>query len=85
MEEEEKKVRIGVIGVGNMGYAHAKAIYENEIDTLCLSALCDTDEKRRELLQRDFPSVPVFDSYEKLLESDLCEAVVVATPHRFAS
>lgn len=81
----ENKVRTGIIGVGNMGYAHARALYNGEIDTMCLCALCDTDEERRKILEEDFPGIPVFESHEQLLSSGLCDAAVIATPHRFHS
>ena len=80
-----EKVKTGIIGVGNMGYAHAKALFDGEIDTMQLCALCDTDEKRREVLKADFPGIPVFKNHGQLLESGLCDAVVIATPHRFHS
>ena len=39
-----KKLKIGVIGVGNMGSYHAKNLYEQKVDGASLYALCDNDE-----------------------------------------
>ena len=43
-----KEVKVGIIGIGNMGSAHANCIYNNEIKGLKLVATCDISSKRRE-------------------------------------
>ena len=42
-----QSVRIGVIGIGNMGSAHAVCVAQGEIKGLVLTAVCDLDEQRR--------------------------------------
>lgn len=74
-------VRIGVIGVGTMGYAHAKHLMEHKTDRAELAALCDTNPERRAELKTLFPNVPVFETDDLLLDSGLCDAVIIATPH----
>ncbi len=76
-------VRIGIIGVGNMGYAHAKNIFAGAVQDMKLTALCDTDAKRRAFLKEQFDSVPVFENHTQLIESGFADAVIVATPHCF--
>ena len=39
------KVRIGIIGIGNMGSAHAKYISAGEIPNAELTAVCDTNQR----------------------------------------
>ena len=39
-------VRAAVIGVGNIGYFHAKNIFENKVPGMTLAALCDIDEEK---------------------------------------
>lgn len=41
------KVRVGIIGVGNMGSAHAHCIYTGGIEGLELAALCDISPARQ--------------------------------------
>ena len=77
----KQKLRVGVIGVGNVGSAHANALYKGEVENALLSALCDNDGTRAEALKKEYPSVPVFEDSEALLRSGLVDAVVVATPH----
>lgn len=71
------KVRIGIVGVGNMGAAHAKMIVSGAIRGLELAALCDVDARRLET----FPDVPGFAEPETMIASGQVDAVLVATPH----
>ena len=34
-----KEVKLGIIGIGNMGYTHAKNVFEGKIDRLKLVTL----------------------------------------------
>ena len=74
-------IRTAVIGVGNMGSAHASCIAQGRIDGLVLSALCDISPQRREVCRQQFPGVPCFASAQELLEANAADAVVVAVPH----
>ncbi|MBE7025005.1 MAG: Gfo/Idh/MocA family oxidoreductase [Ruminococcaceae bacterium] len=76
-----RKVRIGVIGCGNMGSNHVKSIMGGKVPAAELCAICDVSEARRETLKKMFPDVPIFSSAEELMDSGLCEAVLIATPH----
>ena len=74
-------VRIGIIGIGNIGSAHAAGIYGGKIAGLRLAALCDNDRARSEELRGLYPDVPVFEDADDLLTSGLVDAVVISTPH----
>ena len=75
-------VRIGIIGVGNMGSAHAHCLHAGQIDGLVLTALCDCDPLRLQNCRETFPEVACFADGRALMESGLVDAVVVAVPHR---
>ncbi len=77
-----KKLKIGVIGVGNMGSYHAKNLYEQKVDGAWLYALCDNDEIVANQLRQDYPDIKVYGDYLDLLSSG-CDAVIIATPHYF--
>ena len=77
----DKKLKVAIIGVGNIGSAHAAAIYSGKIPHMCLAALCDSDEQRLTALKQTYSDVPVFDSAQQLFDSGVAEAVVIATPH----
>ena len=78
-----EKIRVGVIGFGNMGSAHAKHIFEGKIDGMVLSAVCDTDEDKRKKAEEAFCGIRVFKTHEELLASGITDAVIIATPHYF--
>lgn len=71
-------VRVGVIGLGNMGAFHAS--YINQINGATLTAVCDVDHDR---VQRASSGggVSGFSTYHDLINSSLVDAVLVATPH----
>lgn len=76
-----KMLRMGIIGVGNMGSAHARWIGDGNVPGMCLTALCDNNPKRQEALKAAYPSVPVFEDYRELLSSGLTDGVLIAVPH----
>lgn len=74
-------LRVGIIGIGNMGFAHAKCVFENRVNGMKLSALCDCDPQKLESAQRSFTGVPLFSDYKKMTESGIIDAVIISTPH----
>jgi predicted dehydrogenase len=72
-------IRMGVIGVGNMGIHHLG--YMNQVEGAMLAAACDVDPKRLELARERVPGVPVFSHYRDLFDSNLVDAILIATPH----
>ncbi len=76
-------VRVGIIGVGNIGTAHLHWICDNPDCKMRVTALCDTDKKRQSELKSEFPDMPVFDRYDKLILSGFVDAVIISTPHYF--
>lgn len=78
-----KELKLGIIGIGNMGYTHAKSIYEGKINRLKLVAVCDIDPKKLEKAKAELPNVLTFDSADELLSSKSVDAVIIATPHYF--
>jgi predicted dehydrogenase len=71
------KVRIGIMGVGAMGSAHARWILDGKVPRLELAALCDTNPAALQA----FPEVPGFATAEALFRSGTVDAVLIATPH----
>ena len=72
------KVKIAIIGVGGMGCDHIDTI--NKLENAELVALCDVNRKQVKALSQQH-NCPAFTDYRKLLEADLCDAVIIATPH----
>lgn len=76
------KVKIGVVGIGNMGTYHSKWIAEGMIPELKLCAVCDTDPKRLEWAKINLPeNVVKFSDASAMFRSQLIDAAIIATPH----
>jgi len=70
-------LRLGIIGVGGMGGAHADNILAKRIPRLDLVAVCDTDPDQ---LSR-FSTLRTFTDSRELIRSGVVDAVLIATPH----
>ena len=80
-----EKVRFGIIGVGNMGSAHAKNLLDGKVENGVLAAICDLKDSKIEAVKAhpDAASVAVFKDYKEMLNSGLIDVVIVAVPHYF--
>ncbi len=74
-------VRLGIIGIGNMGSAHARGVYEGRVDGLRLAAVCDLNPARLDWARQELPGVLCFEDYHQLLSSGRVDAVIIAVPH----
>ncbi len=72
------KVRLGIIGLGNMGSLHCKLLQKTP--ELELTAGCDIDAERLNKITQRYGCAGFADAAE-LLKARVCDAVLVATPH----
>ena len=78
----EKKIRLGVIGVGNMGSGHAIRVVDGECPDFVLTAVADINAARKEWAKNRLgENVAFFDNAIAMLDSGLIDACIVATPH----
>ena len=63
-----EKVKTAVVGIGNMGTAHAQSLWDNRVPGLALAAVCDTDPARLAYAAKAWPGVA---SYAGILISCL--------------
>lgn len=76
------KVKLGIIGIGNMGSSHAKNIIEGKTPDIELAAVADRKEDRRNWAKETLPeTVKIFEEGKDLMDSGVCDAVIVAVPH----
>lgn len=69
------RVRLGVVGLGNMGSAHIKS-HLPQLPRIELTAVCDIDPQRMEPYD-----VAKFERSEEMIRSGLIDAILVCTPH----
>lgn len=70
-------VKLGIVGLGNMGSVHARALAEGRVKGAELSAVCDVDATK---LGPHAERQRFSDSAE-LIRSGAVDAVLIATPH----
>ena len=77
-----KQVRLGIIGVGNMGSGHLNNIKAGKCPELTVAAVADINPQRLEWAKEQLgPDLPVFSTAEEMLDSGLIDAALVAVPH----
>ncbi len=75
------KVRLGIIGVGNMGSAHIKNYLSGAMPEIEITAVADIKQDRLDWAKENLPDVKCFDTASALMDSGEVEAVLIATPH----
>ncbi len=77
-----KTVRLGIIGIGNMGTGHSERILAGNIPNMELTAVCDINPDRIVAFKEKFSAaVATFDDAETMMDSGLCDAILVSVPH----
>ncbi len=71
------KVRLGIIGLGNMGSVHSANILAGKVPRLELAAIADADPAKHARV----PQAKAFSSLEAMMSSGLVDAILIATPH----
>jgi predicted dehydrogenase len=71
------KVRLGIIGMGNIGKYHAEYLLNQKISRCELVAVCDAVTAPLE----KFQPLKIFGDGEQLIQSGEVDAVIIATPH----
>ena len=86
-----KKVKLGIIGMGNMGSQHYMNVLSGacpEIEVVAVSDInserlewAEATNKQHRLKDNAIPTLSLFTDSSELISSGLCDAVIVATPH----
>ena len=72
-----KKIRLGIIGMGNIGKYHADYLLNGKVSHCELVAVCN----KSSVLPEKFQSLKIFNDGEQLIKSGAVDAVIIATPH----
>ena len=86
-----KKLKLGIIGVGNIGSTHFKNILSGKCPEIVITAVADRREARREWVVENFPKLKtesyeadmpvIFNEGDELIASGLVDAILIAVPH----
>ncbi len=88
-----RKVKLGIIGVGNMGSSHLQQIWKNTNPEIEVTAIADLDPARLEWAKEalikareenpelSIPDLAMFADGSDLIKSGTCEAILIAVPH----
>ncbi len=78
----DKKINLGIIGIGNMGSGHARNIVGGKCPDFVLKAVADINPERVQWAKEEITSDAVyFDDAIKMLDSGLIEACMICVPH----
>ena len=77
------KVRVGIIGLGNMGSGHLNNYAKGWMPEIEITAICDIDEKKIAPALEKAPGAKVFDNATDLINSGIVDAILICTPHYF--
>ena len=77
-----EKIKLGIIGIGNMGSSHAQKISDGKCPDFELCAVADINPDRLEWAKENLgDSVRRFETAEDMLSSGTIEACIIAVPH----
>jgi predicted dehydrogenase len=76
----EKKIKIGLVGLGNMGQTHFEILAE--LEQIELVGVCDFDKKRAADFAAKAKTTPYYNHIDLFEQSGL-EAVMIAVPHNY--
>ena len=77
-----EKIRLGILGIGNMGSAHALHVVEGKCPDFELAAVADVKAERLEWAKTTLPeTVRRFDSADAMLASGEVDACMICVPH----
>lgn len=81
-EEHMEKMRLGIVGVGNMGSSHVAKLMEGQVKRCDLVAVCDNNADRIDRIRSSYgDKLSYYEDFEAFIEHEGLDAVLVATPH----
>lgn len=76
------KIKLGIIGLGNMGTSHAQNIVSGKCPEVCLAAVADVNPERIKWGKENLADgIEYFDDAIKMLDSGMINACLISIPH----
>ena len=76
-----KKIRLGIIGMGNMGSGHLQNVLDGLCPSVTVTAVSDINPEKLEQVKSKDSSIALFSDTIEMLDSGLIDAALVAVPH----
>lgn len=76
-----EKIRLGIIGTGNMGIGHLQNVIDGKCPKIEVTAVADINPEKLENAQKMLPSLACFDNAAQMLDSGLVDAALISVPH----
>lgn len=76
-----EQIRLGIIGIGNMGKGHIDNVAAGLCPSVNVTAVCDIDETKLEYAREKLPEVAEFTDALEMLDSGKIDTVLIAVPH----
>lgn len=75
-------VRLGIVGIGNIGTFHTTYLLDAQIKGATLTAVCDIDQAKLHAWKaKHGDHIKCYRDYKEMLQSGQVDAVLIATPH----
>ena len=74
-----KKIRIGSIGLGRLGYEHARNL-ASEVPGVSLDAICDIDEKRLKEVAGELGVPKTYTDFKEMCADPDLDAISIVSP-----
>ena len=75
-----EKIKLGILGIGNIGTVHTNNILDGKCPRVELYAVCDLKEEKTAWVKEKCESVKVFKDAEKMMDSGI-DALLICVPH----
>lgn len=76
-----EQIRLGILGLGNMGSGHLQNILDGKCPSVTVTAACDIAPEKRERAQALCPKLHLYETAEQLMDSGEIDALLIAVPH----
>jgi len=74
-------LKLGVVGVGGIATMHIENVLSGKCHGIEIVACADRKQARRDWIKENVPNAVIFEEGKDLIESGICEAVLIAVPH----
>lgn len=74
------KIKLGIIGLGNMGSGHLTNVMDGKCPSVQVTAVCDINPEKLEIA-KDCSGIQLFTDTNQMLDSGLVDSVLIAVPH----